>query len=199
MPRTESPSLIENLVAAFRTIPGVGPKTAQRYIFHLLQHDRSAAKVLAQTLLRATNEVSNCERCNTLSELPVCSVCADNNRDPSLLCVVENPVDQASVEATLGYRGLYFVLMGRLAPLEEIGPNELGFSQLLERAGDGVVKEVILATSFTREGEATAHYLGQYLRTKGVKVTRLARGIPMGSELEYVDAFAIAQALRERR
>jgi recombination protein RecR len=195
----KTPPALESLIAALRRLPGVGPRSAQRYAYHLLQHDRDGAARLGQALVDAISRVRHCTRCNTFSEAPVCETCASTRRDASLLCVVETPADQLMVEQTLSYNGLYFVLMGRLSPLDGVGPREIHFDRLLERACDGTVREVILATNFTQEGEATAHYLGQMLRARGLSVSRLARGVPVGSELEYVDAGTIAQALRDRR
>ncbi|HYF59108.1 MAG TPA: recombination mediator RecR [Burkholderiaceae bacterium] len=197
MPRP--PATLDALVAALKRLPGVGPRSAQRYAYHLLQHDRDGAEALASALIDATARIRHCERCNTFTEHEVCETCASPRRDPALLCVVETPADQVMVEQTLAFGGLYFVLMGRLSPLDGVGPNEIHFDRLLSRATDGVVKEVILATNFTQEGEATAHYLGEMLRARGLKVTRLARGVPVGGELEYVDAATVAQALRDRR
>jgi recombination protein RecR len=191
--------LIEALAQALKQLPGVGPKTAQRFAYHLLQQDRSGAQLLGRTLLEAAQLIKNCDRCNTLSELSICSSCESTQRDDSLLCIVETPADQYSIEQTLAFEGRYFVLMGRLSPLSGVGPNEIAFEKLLQRAVDGKVTEVILATSFTQEGEATAHYLSQMLASRGIASSRLARGVPLGSELEYVDASTIAQALRDRR
>lgn len=193
------PAPLEALTAAFRRLPGVGARTAQRFAWHLLQHDREGAAKLARALDEAYARIRHCERCNTFTELEVCETCASPRRDPSLLCVVETPADQLTIEQTLSYRGLYFVLMGRLSPLDGIGPRQIGLERLLARAGDGLVREVILATNFTQEGEATAHYIGELLRARGLVVTRLARGVPVGSELEYVDPSTVAQALRDRR
>ncbi|MFO1220769.1 MAG: recombination mediator RecR [Burkholderiaceae bacterium] len=190
---------LERLIEAFRRLPGVGAKSAQRMAWHLLQHDRTAAGELAVALHDAVARIGHCQRCHTFSEAPVCATCLDPRRDASQLAVVETPADQAALERSGTYRGLYFVLMGRMRPLDGIGLQDLGTAGLLERAGDGVVKEVILATSFTAEGEATAHLLTQALTARGVKVTRLARGVPVGSELEYVDLSTLAQALNDRR
>jgi len=194
-----APAALESLVAALRRLPGVGPRSAQRYAYHLLQHDREGAQLLGRALLEAAGRIRHCARCNTFTEAELCETCLSPRRDPSLLCVVENPADQLMVEQTLAFGGMYFVLMGRLSPLDGIGPNEIHFDRLLARAVDGVVREVILATNFTQEGEATAHYIGEMLRVRGLKVTRLARGVPVGGELEYVDAATVAQALRDRR
>jgi recombination protein RecR len=199
VPVDHQPAALQTLIAALRRLPGVGPKSAQRYAYHLLQHDRPGALVLSESLAQALQGVRHCERCNTFSETPVCPTCASPRRDPTQLCVVETPADQLMIEQTLSFRGLYFVLMGRLSPLEGVGPGEIHFERLLARACDAVVSEVILATNFTQEGEATAHYLGEMLRARGLKVSRLARGVPVGSELEYVDASTIAHALRDRR
>jgi recombination protein RecR len=195
----EAPSGLDELVRALRCLPGVGPKAAQRMALHLLQHDRAGAVRLAQALERAARTVRHCERCNTFTEDAVCALCRSTKRDPSLLCVVETPADLMMMENTQAYSGLYFVLMGRLSPLDGIGPKEIRLERLLKRATDGVVREVVLATNFTNEGEATAHYIGKLLAARGLKVTRLARGVPVGGELEYVDAGTLAEALRERR
>ncbi|MGR4872319.1 recombination mediator RecR [Variovorax sp. LARHSF232] len=192
-------SSLEALVEALRRLPGVGVKSASRMAFHLLQHDRDGAQLLSRALQQATANVRHCERCNTFTEAPVCHVCLDPRRDASKLCVVETPADQAALERTGAFRGYYFVLMGKLSPLDGIGPKEIGLAQLFERALDGQVSEVILATNFTAEGEATAHVIGEALRQRGLTVTRLARGVPAGSELEYVDLGTIAHALVDRR
>jgi recombination protein RecR len=180
-------------------LPGVGVKSAQRMAYHLLQHDRDGACALAAALQAAASQVRHCERCHTFSESPLCAVCSDPERDAALLCVVETPADQAALERSGSYRGLYFVLMGRLSPLDGIGVREIGVEALLQRAAEPELQEVILATSFTAEGEATAHALGEALKARGLKVTRLARGVPVGSELEYVDLGTIAHALADRR
>ena len=195
----KNPPILDALTDALKRLPGVGPKSAQRFAYHLLQHDRDGASMLGRTLTEALGRVRHCERCNTFTDQPVCETCSSPARDPSVLCVVETPSDQLMVEQTLAFDGLYFVLMGRLSPLDGIGPREIHFERLLGRACDGVVREVILATNFTQEGEATAHYVGQMLRARGLKISRLARGVPIGSELEYVDASTVAQALRDRR
>jgi len=164
-----------------------------------MQHDRPGAERLGNALLNATSTLRHCTRCNTFTEAEICETCADGERDASLLCVVETPADQAMLEQTLTYKGLYFVLMGRLSPLDGIGPREIHFDRLMKRATDGVVREVVLATNFTNEGEATAHYLAQALKARGLAVSRLARGVPVGGELEYVDAGTIARAVLDRR
>ena len=190
---------LDALVDALRRLPGVGIKSAQRMAFHLLQHDRDGARRIARSLDAAVASIRHCERCHTFTEAPVCSICANPARDARQLCVVETPADQGALERTGSYRGLYFVLMGRLSPLDGVGPRDVGAEQLLARAGDGVTEEVIIATNFTAEGEATAHVLSQALKARGVRVTRLARGVPIGSELEYVDLGTIAHALVDRR
>jgi recombination protein RecR len=167
--------------------------------FHLLQHDRDGALRLAAALSQAVARMRHCGRCHTFTEAEVCATCLDASRDTRLLCVVETPADQAALERSGSFRGLYFVLMGRLSPLDGVGVDDIGSHQLLERASDGIVHEVILATSFTAEGEVTAHALSEALRKRGLKVTRLARGVPAGSELEYVDLGTIAHALTDRR
>jgi recombination protein RecR len=190
---------LDALIQALKRLPGVGIKSAQRMAFHLLQHDRPGAQALSRALQEATAQVHHCERCHTFTEAAVCATCQDPRRDRSKLCVVETPADQAAVERTNAYKGLYFVLMGKLSPLDGVGPNDLGLKKLFERACDGVVQEVILATNFTAEGEATAHVISEGLKARGVKPTRLARGVPVGSELEYVDLGTIAHALSDRR
>ena len=193
------PTGLDALIEALRCLPGVGPKSAQRMAYHLLQSDRQGAKVLGDSLLHALNAIRHCQRCNTLTESDVCERCLSPHRDQTLLCVVETPVDMNMMEQTAAYKGLYYVLMGRISPLDGVGPRELGLQQLLDRILDGVVTEVILATNFTNEGEATAHYITAMLRSKGVNLTRIARGVPVGGELEYVDSGTLAQALRERK
>ena len=190
---------LDALVEALRRLPGIGQKSAQRMAFHLLQHDREGARRIAIALQAAVDNLRHCERCHTFTESAVCGICANPARDARQLCVVETPADQAALERTASYRGLYFVLMGRLSPLDGIGPGEVGVPQLLARAADGITEEVIVATNFTAEGEATAHVLGEALKARGIRVTRLARGVPIGSELEYVDLGTIAHALIDRR
>jgi recombination protein RecR len=198
-PSQEPLSSVDELARSLRCLPGVGPKAAQRMALHLLQHDRDGAVRLARALEHASRAVHHCERCNTFTEDTLCALCRSSKRDATQLCVVETPADLSMVEHTQAYAGLYFVLMGRLSPLDGIGPREIRLDRLLKRATDGVVREVILATNFTNEGEATAHYIGEMLRARGLAVSRLARGVPVGGELEYVDAGTLAQALRERR
>ncbi|MGQ3050990.1 MAG: recombination mediator RecR [Roseateles sp.] len=190
---------LETLIEALKRLPGVGQKSAQRMAYHLLQHDRLAMLRLADALTAAGERIKHCERCHTFSEAPICAVCADAQRDARLLCVVETPADQAALERTASYRGYYFVLLGRLSPLDGVGTRQIGAAELLARAGEAGVEEVILATSFTAEGEATAHVLAEALRARGIRSTRLARGVPVGSELEYVDLGTIAHALTDRR
>ena len=190
---------LERLVEALRVLPGVGPRSAQRMAFHLLQHDRAGAESLAQALAQALATVRRCAKCNNFTEEEICALCRSPRRDGALLCVVETPADLAMVEQTLAYSGMYFVLMGRLSPLDGVGPRDIGLDRLQARVADGEVREVILATNFTNEGEATAHYIAEMLRARGVKVSRIARGVPLGGELEYVDAGTISQALLERR
>ncbi len=193
------PSALEELIEALRCLPGVGPKSAQRMAYHLLQHDRTGAQRLAETLRNALETVHRCTRCNNFSESEVCTLCSSPRRDPGLLCIVETPADLMMMEQTLAYQGHYFVLMGRLSPLDGVGPKEIGLERLLERATDGLVKEIVIATNFTNEGEATAHYVTEMLRERGLKVSRIARGVPVGGELEYVDIGTLAQAYYERR
>jgi recombination protein RecR len=192
-------SSLHALIEALRRLPGVGAKSASRMAFHLLQHDRAGAQVLAQALQQAATQVKHCSLCHTFTENEVCSTCLDPRRDRSKLCVIETPADQAAVERTAAFNGLYFVLMGKLSPLDGIGPKDIGLAKLFERATNGEVREVILATNFTAEGEATAHVISEALKARGLAVTRLARGVPAGSELEYVDLGTIAHALVDRR
>ncbi|MFT4242761.1 MAG: recombination mediator RecR [Acidovorax sp.] len=190
---------LDTLIQALRRLPGVGVKSAQRMAFHLLQHDRAGAEQLSRALHEAVGSVQHCARCHTFTEAEVCATCLDPARDATRLCVVETPADQAAMERTGAFKGLYFVLMGRLSPLDGIGPREIGLQKLMERATDGTVQEVILATNFNAEGEATAHAISEALKGRGMHVTRLARGVPVGSELEYVDLSTIAHALVDRR
>mgnify|MGYP000645031515 CR=1 FL=1 len=194
-----TPSGLESLIEALRCLPGIGPKSAQRMAYHLLQRDRKGARRLGESVLHALDSIRHCQRCNTFSETEVCERCASPKRDQTVLCVVETPVDMNMMEQTLAYQGLYYVLMGRISPLDGVGPRELGLEQLMARVQDGLVREVILATNYTNEGEATAHYITAMLKPKGVGVTRIARGVPVGGELEYVDSGTLAQALRERK
>jgi recombination protein RecR len=202
---------LEGLTEALRRLPGVGVKSAARMAFHLLQNDKSGAMQIAKALEHAVLNVKHCALCNTLTEQEVCNTCQNPQRDRSKLCVVETPADQAALERTLAYKGLYYVLMGKLSPLDGVGPHDIGLQTLFDRVvprndkGEQLpveereVQEVILATNFTAEGEATAHVISQALKNRGVQVTRLARGVPVGSELEYVDLGTIAHALVDRR
>ena len=198
-PQVPTAKGLERLVQALRVLPGVGPRSAQRMAFHLLQHERAGAEELSRALDDALASVRRCGKCNNFSEEDVCALCRSPRRDRALLCVVETPADLAMVEQTLSYSGMYFVLMGRLSPLDGVGPRDIGLDRLLARAAEGEVQEVILATNFTNEGEATAHYIAEMLRTRSIKATRIARGVPLGGELEYVDAGTISQALLDRR
>lgn len=194
-----NPSGLEALIEALRCLPGIGPKSAQRMAYHLLQSDRQGARRLGDALLHALDAVRHCQRCNTFSATDLCDRCGSPHRDATQLCIVETPVDMNMMEQTLAYQGLYYVLMGRISPLDGVGARELGFERLLARVLDGEVREVILATNYTNEGEATAHYLTAMLAPRGIKVSRIARGIPVGGELEFVDSGTLAQAMRERK
>jgi recombination protein RecR len=191
--------LIGRLIDSLRCLPGVGPKSAQRMAYHLLERDREGGLRLAQALREAMEGVGHCRSCRTLSESEICSLCADPRRDRGLLCVVETPADVAALEQSTGYRGLYFVLMGHLSPLDGIGPEELGLDGLETRLRGGELQEVILATNPTVEGEATAHYIGELARARGVRATRIAHGVPVGSELEYIDGGTLSRAFAGRR
>ena len=190
---------LQVLVEALRRLPVVGVKSAQRMAFHLLQHDRAGAQAIAAALQAAASRIRHCERCHTFTESTVCATCLDAGRNARQLCVVETPADQAALERSGSYRGLYFVLMGPLSPLDGVGGNDIGLPELLARATDGSVEEVIIATNLTAEGEATSHVLAECLKARGIRTTRLARGVPIGSELEYVDLGTIAHALADRR
>ena len=198
------PPALLSLTDAFARIPGVGPKTAQRMALHLMQHDRSGAALLGRSLLEAAERLKACERCNNLTEQATCETCEDEGRDPTLLCVVESAADLLVLEQTQSFQGRYFVLMGRLSPLDGIGPNEIHLERLLARVtSDAGLGEVVVATNFTPEGEATAHAIETILRAHGLvpplRLSRLARGVPVGGELEYVDLGTVAQAFRDRR
>ena len=195
----KTPSSLDELIVALRCLPGVGPKSAQRMAYHLLQRDKPGAHRLAAALATALERIRHCERCNSYTEDTVCELCRSSRRDATLLCVVETPGDLLMMEQAQCYNGLYFVLMGALSPLDGVGPREIHLDRLLKRATDGVVREAILATNFTVEGEATAHYVGELLRAKGIKASRIARGLPVGGELEHVDSGTLAQAVIERR
>ncbi len=191
--------LIDRLIEALRCLPGVGPKSAQRIAFHLLERNRAGARRLAAALKEAVETVRNCERCRNFSDAPLCRVCASAKRDASLLCVVESPTDIGLIEQAGGFSGRYFVLMGRLSPLDGIGPDDLGMEKLTDLLNTGEVTEVILATSTTVEGQATAHYLTELIQGRGIRVSRLAQGIPLGGELEFVDSGTLAHAISSRR
>lgn len=192
-------SALEELMAALRCLPGVGPKSAQRMAYHLLQRDQPGAARLSGALRMALDRIRHCEKCNSFSEDVLCDLCSSTRRDASLLCVVESPADLLMIEQTQSFKGLYFVLAGVLSPLDGVGPKEIHLDRLLKRATDGAVSEVVLATNFTAEGEATAHYVGELLGARGIKVTRIARGLPVGGELDHVDIGTLAQAVIERR
>lgn len=195
----KNPPALQHLIESLRCLPGVGPKSALRMAYYLLQRDRKGASGLANALSDALETVGHCQLCNNFSEQPVCPVCASQKRDASILCVVEMPTDVMMLEQTQSYDGLYFVLMGRLSPLDGIGPKEINLDKLIKRAQTNTIQEVILATNYTVEGEATAHYIIELLKARNIKVSRIARGLPMGGELEYVDSGTLAQAIVERR
>ena len=192
-------SLIQQLITAFRCLPGVGPKSAQRMTFYLLQRDRAGGQHLAHSLVEAMSKVGNCKRCRTLSEKEVCVVCANPKREMTQLCVVESPADMSAIEHGTAYRGQFFVLGGHLSPLDGIGPEELGIGLLEQRLSDGAITEVILATGSTVEGQATAHYISEMVHEKGIRVTRIAQGVPLGGELEFVDSGTLDHAIGERQ
>jgi recombination protein RecR len=191
--------LLDELIDALRCLPGVGGKSAQRMAFHLLERDRERGMKLADALRAAMQKIGQCGRCRDFSEGPLCAICADPTRDAHLLCVVESPIDLAAIEQATGYRGHYFVLHGRLSPLDGLGPDELGLPLLTQRLAEGGVEELIIATNPTVEGEATAHYLAQLARAGGIKPTRLAHGVPLGGELEFVDRGTLAHAFGGRQ
>lgn len=191
-------TLLDEMIDALRRLPGIGRKSAQRIAYHLLQRDRDSARRLARALEAGAENIGHCERCRTFTEDRLCSICTSGKRDRSLLCVVESPVDVHAVEEA-GFRGGYFVLMGHLSPLDGIGPEELQLERLESLLGEGEVQEVILATNSTVEGEATAHYIGEMVRRHSLRVTRIAHGVPMGGELEYVDSSTLSHALAGRR
>ncbi|WP_293760079.1 recombination mediator RecR [uncultured Aquitalea sp.] len=195
----KNPPALDQLISSLKVLPGVGPKTAQRMAFHLLQRDKAGAEKLVRALERALTHLTHCERCNTFSETPLCSLCADEERKQHQLCVVEMPADLIMLEQAKCFEGLYFVLMGRISPMDNVGPKEVNLDKLMVRALDGKVEEVVIATNFTAEGEVTAHMIAELLKDKGLKVSRIARGMPVGGELEYVDPVTLAQAVYERR
>ncbi len=195
---SSSPTL-ERLVEALRCLPGVGARTAQRMAHHLLERNRDGGRRLAQVLTEAMDGIGNCQRCRNFSDTDLCTLCTNPSRDASLLCVIEMPADQLAIEQATGFRGLYFVLQGRLSPLDGLGPRELGLDLLDARLAEGEVSEMIIATNPTVEGEATAHYLAQMARRHGIKPTRLAHGVPLGGELEYIDRGTLAHAFGARQ
>lgn len=195
----KSSTRLADLISALRSLPGVGPKSAQRMAYHLLQRDRNGAAKLGIAIDRALTELMHCKLCNDFSETSICPICASSARDTSQLAVVEMPTDLLMMEHTQNYHGLYFVLMGRLSPLDGIGPREIHLDRLIQRASNGQVQEVILATNFTMEGEATAHAITELLRARDIAVSRIARGVPVGGELEHIDSGTLAQALTDRR
>lgn len=191
--------LIDRLMEALRCLPGVGPKSAQRMAFYLLERNREGALNLSKVLREAVEGISNCRRCRTLSETEICALCANEQRDHTQLCVVETPSDVLNIERVTGYRGLYFVLMGHLSPLDGVGPEDIGLDLLAGRLDQGEVKEIILATNSTVEGEATAHYIGEMARRRDIRATRIAHGVPLGGELEYVDSGTLSHAFAGRQ
>ena len=195
----KNPPALEQLIDSLRCLPGVGPKSALRMAYYLLQRDRKGAAKLGQSLENALQVLGHCTLCNNFSETNICPVCESERRDATQLCVVEMPTDLMMMEQTQSYTGMYFVLMGRLSPLDGIGPKEINLDKLIKRAQDGVVKEVILATNYTVEGEATAHYISELLKTRNIAVSRIARGLPMGGEIEYVDSGTLSMSLMGRR
>jgi recombination protein RecR len=195
----KNPPALEQLIDALRCLPGVGPKSALRMAYYLLQRDRKGANSLALSMQNALQMLGHCTLCNNFSESAICPLCTSEKRDATQLCVVEMPTDLMMMEQTHSYIGMYFVLMGRLSPLDGIGPKEINLDKLIKRAQDGVVNEVILATNYTVEGEATAHYISELLKTRGITVSRIARGLPMGGEIEYVDSGTLSMALLGRK
>ena len=191
--------LLADLIEALRCLPGVGAKTAQRMAFHVLERDRVGGQRLAERLAAAVEHIGNCTRCRTFSERPICSVCSSASRDAHLLCVVETPIDQLAIEQATGYRGRYFVLLGRLSPMDGMGPRELGLDLLAQHLGEGEIEELIIATNPTIEGQATSHLLAQLAHAAGVRATRLAHGVPLGGELEFIDRGTLAHAFGSRR
>ncbi len=191
--------LLAQLITAFKCLPGVGQKSAQRMAFQLLERDRAGGRSLASALQQAIESIGHCSQCRNLTESPICSLCDDPQRQPEQLCIVESPADVIAIENTHAFKGRYFVLMGKLSPLDGIGPEELGIPLLAQRFDQGHIKEIILATNATVEGEATAHYLSEMAQKRNLSVTRLAHGIPVGGELEYIDSRTLSQALLGRK
>ena len=192
-------SLLNELVSALKCLPSVGARTAQRMAFHLLEHDREQGLKLADAMRNAIENIGHCQQCRTLTEHDVCKICADNSRNPDILCVIENPSDVLAVEQATAYRGYYFVLMGKLSPLDGIGPEDLGLDILENRLAEGEIQELILATNPTVEGEVTAHYISELALKHDVKTTRIAHGVPVGGELDYVDSSTLSHAFEGRR
>jgi len=195
----KTPTALEDLIESLRCLPGVGPRSAQRMAYYLLQHDHVGAHQLANAMDKALANIKHCEKCNSFTETSVCALCCSTRRNASLLCVVEMPADLLMIEQAHCYKGMYFVLMGKLSPLDGVGPKEIHLDRLLKRVQDDIVREVVLATNFTVEGEVTAHYISQLLNSRGIKVTRIARGLPVGGELEHIDSGTLAQAIIERK
>ncbi len=191
--------LLNELMEALRCLPGVGPKSSQRMAFHLLERDREGARRLVETLGQALDRVGRCQQCRNLSETEICALCANSSRDRSLLCIAETPADVLAVEQATHYQGMYFVLMGHLSPLDGIGPAELGLEHLEQRLADGEIQEIIVATNPTVEGEVTAHYIADLARERGIRITRIAHGVPLGGELEYIDGGTLSHAFSGRR
>jgi len=192
-------SLVNQLIEALRCLPGVGPKSAQRMAYHLLERDRSGAENLSTVLAKAAKEVGHCEQCRSLSEQKVCDICTSSNRDRTLLCIVETPSDVQVIEQSTNFNGLFFVLMGHLSPLDGIGPEEIGLGLLAKRLDQGEIKEVVLATNFTVEGEATAHYISEMVNSRNITASRIAHGVPVGGELEYVNSSTLSHAFTGRQ
>lgn len=195
---SQSP-LLDRLIGTLRCLPGVGPKSAQRMAFHLLERDRDGARSLASALNEAAEKIGHCNSCRTLSETDICTICANSGRNRALLCVVESPADVIAIEQSTGFRGLYFVLMGHLSPLDGIGPEDIGMDLLAARLDEGEIEEVILATNPTVEGEATAHFISEMVRVRNISASRIAHGVPLGGELEYVDSGTLSHAFEGRR
>lgn len=194
-----SSPLVNQLIEALRCLPGVGPKSAQRMAYYLLERDKSGAENLSEVLAKAVKEVGHCELCRSLTELEVCDICNNSQRDHAILCIVESPSDVQVIEQSTDYKGLFFVLMGHLSPLDGIGPEEIGLDKLALRLDQGEVKEVVLATNFTVEGEATAHYISEMVHARGLVASRIAHGVPVGGELEYVNSSTLSRAFNARQ
>ena len=194
-----SSPLVNQLIEALRCLPSVGPKSAQRMAYHLLERDRQGAESLSAILDRAVKEVGHCEQCRSLSEKAICNICESTNRDRSLLCVVESPADVQVIEQSADFKGLFFVLMGHLSPLDGIGPEDIGLNLLAQRLDQAEVTEVVLATNFTVEGEATAHYISEMVKQRNINVSRIAHGVPVGGELEYVNSSTLSRAFSARQ